>query len=56
MSRKGDGGLDAHAMEDNGELHFGVCGGGALPVIMSITGPREPHDYRGYDLWVLGTT
>ena len=22
------------------------AGGGALPVIMSIIGPREPHDYR----------
>ena len=22
--------------------------GGALPVIMSITGPRESHDYRDY--------
>ena len=28
-----------------GVLHFGSCEGGALPVIMSITGPRETHDY-----------
>ena len=25
-------------------------GGGALPVIMSIIGPRETHDYRNYNL------
>ena len=25
-----------------GEFHFGSCEGGALPVIMSITGPRNP--------------
>ena len=31
---------------------IGSCEGGALPVIMSITGPREPHDYRDYNLWV----
>ena len=31
---------------------YGVTAGGALPVIMSITGPREPHDYRDYNLWV----
>ena len=24
--------------------------GGALPVIMSIIGPREPHDYRELNL------
>ena len=24
--------------------------GGALPVIMSIIGPRETHDYRNYNL------
>ena len=24
----------------------GSCEGGTLPVIMSITGPRETHDYR----------
>ena len=23
------------------------------PVIVSITGPRETHDYRDYNLWVL---
>ena len=28
-----------------GELHSGSCEGGALLVIMSITGPRETHDY-----------
>ena len=26
------------------------AGGGALPVIMSIIGPRETHDYRNYNL------
>ena len=33
------------------------CEGGALPVIMSIIGPREPHDYsyRDYNLLVPGT-
>ena len=30
------------------------AGGGALPVIMSIIGPREPHDYRNYNLLVRG--
>ena len=25
-------------------------GGGALPVVMSIIGPRETHDYRNYTL------
>ena len=25
-------------------------------MIMSITGPREPHDYRDYNIWVPGTT
>ena len=29
-----------------GVLYVGTCEGGALPVIMSITGPRETHDYR----------
>ena len=28
-----------------GVVHFGSCEGGALPVIMSITCPRETHDY-----------
>ena len=27
------------------------AGGGALPVIMSIVGPRETHDYRNYNLF-----
>ena len=26
------------------------AGGGALPVVMSIIGPRETHDYRNYNL------
>ena len=26
------------------------AGGSALPVIMSILGPRETHDYRNYNL------
>ena len=26
------------------------AGGGALPVMMSIIGPRETHDYRNYNL------
>ena len=30
------------------------AGGGALPVIMSIIGPRETHDYRNYNLLVRG--
>ena len=30
-------------------------GGGALPVIMSIIGPRETHDYHNYNLLVRGT-
>ena len=34
---------------------IGSCEGGALPVIMSITGPRETHDYRNYNLWVPDT-
>ena len=29
-------------------------GGGALPVILSIIGPRETHDYRNYNLIVRG--
>ena len=40
-------------------LHLGFadrsCEGGALPEIMSIIGPREPHDYRDYNLLVQGT-
>ena len=28
---------------------------GALPVIMSIIGPRETHDYRNYNRLVCGT-
>ena len=31
------------------------AGGGALPVIMSIIGPRETHDYRNYNLLGPGT-
>ena len=31
------------------------AGGGALPVIMSIIGPRETHDYRNYNLLGSGT-
>ena len=31
------------------------AGGGALPVIMSIIGPRETHDYRNYNLLVRST-
>ena len=31
------------------------AGGGALPVIMSIIGPRETHDYRNCNLLVRGT-
>ena len=30
------------------------AGGGALPVIMSIIGPRVTHDYRNYNLLVRG--
>ena len=26
----------------------------ALPAIMSITGPRETHEYCDYNLWVPG--
>ena len=29
---------------------------GALPVIMSIIGPREPYDYRELNLGVPGST
>jgi len=32
------------------------CEGGALPVIMSVIDPREPRDYRDYNLLVPGTT
>ena len=38
------------------EMHIGSGEGGALPVTMSITGPRSPHDYRDYTLWVPGIT
>ena len=31
------------------------AGGGALPVVMSIIGPRETHDYRNYNLLGSGT-
>ena len=31
------------------------AGVGALPVIMSIIGPRETHDYRNYNLLGSGT-
>ena len=31
------------------------AGGEALPVIMSIIGPRETHDYRNYNLLGSGT-
>ena len=31
------------------------AGGGALPAIMSIIGPRETHAYRNYNLLVRGT-
>ena len=34
----------------------GSCEGDALPVVMSIAGARNPHDYRDYNLWVPGTT
>ena len=42
------------------QTQLGCCdparsGGGALPVIMSIIGPRETHDYRNYNLLVRGT-
>ena len=30
------------------------AGGGALPVITPIIGPRETHDYRNYNLLVRG--
>ena len=32
------------------ECRFAGSQGGALPVIMSITGPRETHDYRELNL------
>ena len=32
-----------------GLLQVGSCEGGALPVIMSIIGPRETHDYREFE-------
>ena len=47
-------GGDIGAEEEQGSI--GSCEGSALPVIMSITGPRETHDYRDYNLWVPGTT
>ena len=28
--------------------------GGALPVVVPITGPREPHDYRNQNLQATG--
>ena len=31
------------------------AGGSALPVSMSIIGPRETHDYRNYNLLGSGT-
>ena len=34
-------------MEESHE--FGSCGGGALLVIMPITGSRETDDYRDYN-------
>ena len=34
---------------------LGSYQGGALPVIMSIIGPQETHDYRNYNLLVRGT-
>ena len=40
----------------HGVLLIGSCDGSALPVIMSITGPREPYDYRDYNLLVPGIT
>ena len=34
----------------NNDCDSARAGGGALPVIMSIIGPRETHDYRNYNL------
>ena len=34
----------------------GSCEGGALPVIISIIGPRAPHDDRGFNSGVQGIT
>ena len=34
----------------NPGIKIKTCEGGALPVFMSITGPREPHDYRELNL------
>ena len=33
-----------------GVLQVGSCEGGALPVIMPITGPRKTHDHRELNL------
>ena len=47
-SRENAAGTELHVSPSDtelGRLHFGSCEGGALPVIMSITGPRETHDY-----------
>ena len=39
-----------------GLLKTGSCEGGALPVIMSINGPHETHDYRELKPLMPGST
>ena len=48
-------GVLGEALQNNEGCPLGAmtrlsAGGGALPVIMSIIGPRGTHDYRNYNL------